>query len=547
MAIIKIHPSVDLLSWLTGSAVAEMQHELDALVDEQFLIQRDNVYKFTHESFNEAALPWFEKQPRIKSWIRKNTTRACTPASFEECIARGRIWRYLNSISSAFEALNAAIAFAGSNFMFKMEAHYEMHELLKFDREHGRHYEFFDNFSAIGWYGLYALPITEQITLTEEAIKFHGHVSILDYPDPYYRAKLAELHRINTWLHIQNLDQDNYFYSAQEALSATTDIHEIAMMLNRYILICRNWGLYSCGIKGAIMSIVLCAEVPHEKDLDLLSVNYAMSAPLVAESEAGKEGRMSFTQTACDNPHATKRELAHAQLAQADSCTISGQLDEASHCLDFSKKVMKDLQMDSLSVSYHQSLGLWRAARGEWHEADAAFKRSLEKASWLGQKLEVLKAGQNLLIAYVKKNNFTEAEKLYQIILKLCFENFTEPDFKAAGVLLNGMIEKSHELLSAGLSLSEGVGISSRINQLASEFGIEMPPERKTCPSVFFFVLYNAKMLAMAFPEHFQFSEFLNSVLERNCHANSLPRMVNGISCEIVNVKKDSFFFSLIV
>ncbi|WP_320170469.1 hypothetical protein [Maridesulfovibrio sp.] len=547
LAIIQLSPGVGLLSGLTGKSIAEMQDELDALVDEQFLVQRRDQYKFTHESYREAALPWLEKQSRIKSWIRNNATQPCAPVSFEECIVRGRIWRYLNSTSEAFEALNAAISFAGSSFIFKIDAHKEMHKLLKIDRDHGRHHEFFENFSAIGWYGHYTLPVTEQIALTDEAIEFHGSISILDYPDPYYKYKLSELHRINTWLHIQNLDQRNYLHSAEEALNSTTDIHEIGMMLNRYILICRNWGMYSCGIRGAMASIVLCDEVSHEKDSDLLSVNYAMSAPLIAESEFGREGRLSFTQAACDNPHASKRELAHAHLAHADSLTICGNLDDASSCLSFSKKVMEDLRMDSLSISYHQSLGMWLAAKEEWHIASDAFKRSLEKASWLGQRLEALKAGQNLLLAHVKNNSFAEAEKIYQIVLKQCVENLAEPEFKAVETLLNGMIDKSHELLRGQKLLKNDEEITTRIDSLAAKLGIQIPNNNKSCSSVFFTVLHNAKSLSIAFPEYFHFSDDFDNLLNHESHAGMVSRPVNGIFCEIMNRDNESYPFLVIV
>lgn len=526
-AIIKLSPDIDLLSGLTGLPCERIREELDVLVDNKLIVLRDGGYAFKHESLIEAAKSWFDSLPSIKTWLRKNAVRSCVPFRFEEGLARGRLWRYLSRPEQAFDALNSAIGLVPNDFVERIQCHMELHDLLVESQRHERHREFFENMKAIGWYGHYALPVEKQIVLNDEAISFHGGLSPLDLPEPLYSQTLSNLHRLNAWLHIQQLDQKRYYLSSEAALESTIDIHEIAMMLNRYILMCRHWGMYESGVKAVLASIVLCEEVDTRKDKDLLSVNYSMSAPLVAESEADIDGRLAFLEKACSNPHATRRELAHNKLALADTYTIRRNFSKAHEAIGFAKGIMYEQSMESLGISYYQSLGLWHGAQGQWRMACGAFSRSLSKASWLGQRLEALKAGQNLLIAYVKAEDFAQARELFHILLKQCLEGMSIPDVSAAKRLLNDMLCKSRDLLIPEMRDS----IEERMAQKAKMYGITYPPKRQYSGNVFYSVLGNAQVLCTAYPQHFSVSDTVEDLLSSEQHAELRQSRQNSMHC----------------
>jgi tetratricopeptide (TPR) repeat protein len=539
LAIIKFSPDIDLLSGLTGLSCLQIEEELEVLVDKELIVLREGGYAFEHESLIEAAKTWFESLPSIKTWLRKNAVRPCTPTRFEEGLARGRLWRYLSRPEQAFGALNSAIGLAPDDFVARIQCHMEMHDLLVESQRHERHREFFENMKAIGWYGHYALPVEKQIVLNDEAISFHGGLSPLDLPEPLYSQTLSNLHRLNAWLHIQQLDQKRYYLSSEAALESTTDIHEIAMMLNRYILMCRHWGMYEPGIEAVLASIVLCEEVDPRKDKDLLSVNYSMSAPLVAESEAEIDGRLAFLEEACANPHATRRELAHNKLALADTYTIRSDFSKAHEAIGFAQEVMHEQSMESLGISYYQSLGLWHGAQEQWRMACGAFSRSLSKASWLGQRLEALKAGQNLLIAYVKAEDFAQARELFHIVLKQCLEGMSIPDVSAARSLLSNMLCKGRDLLVPEI----GDSIEERMAQKAQKYGIMYPPRRQYSGSVFYSVLGNAKALCAAYPQHFAVSDTVEDLLGGEQHAELRQYRQNCMHCPSKRAHSPELYF----
>ena len=532
LAIIKVSPDVELLAGLTGLSHQDVEEAMEILVDEEFVTERNGKYAFKHESLIEAATSWFNALPLINTWVRQHAVCPCVPTRFKEGLARGRLWQFLNRPDQAFHALNSAIGLVADNFLQRIQCHMEMHKLLVTDKRHERYREFFENCAAIGWYGHYTLPVEEQIALNDEAISFHGRLSMLDYPEPQNSQTLSKLHRINAWLHIQDLDQKRYFSSSRAALASTTDIHEIAMMLNRYILLCRHWGIYSSGIKGVLASIVLCEEVPFEKDKDLRSVNYSMSAPLVTESEAGIKGRLRFLEESCANPHATRRELAHTKLALANTLTVCGKLQDSSEAIAYAKDVMDKKSMESLGISYYQSLGLWYAAKSQWTMAQEAFSNSLSKASWLGQRLEALKAGQNLLIAYVKEQKFDEGRVLFPILLKQCVDGFSDPDFLAAENLLEDMLQRSTELLTANSPHLHQDSIENRMEQKAREYGINYPPDHQYSANVFYAVLSNSSALSTAYPEHFILTDEAKQLWERDENAPLRLAKVSGLSCK---------------
>jgi tetratricopeptide (TPR) repeat protein len=470
--------------------------------------------------------------------VRKNHAKEFIPQRFEDGIARGRLWQYLNSPDKAFKAFNAAVAFAKDNFLHRIESHMAIHTLMSKERVEGRHREFFENFSAIGWYGHYTLPIGKQLQLTKEAIEFHGTLDRIDYPDPEASRKLADLYRITAWLHIQNLKPNEYFISAKEALQDVSSIHEMAMMLNRYMCLCHHWGITEAGIKSALMAITLCEEVPPELDCDLLSVNYAMGASLIADSNTGLSGRLSFVEKALENVHATERELVHTNLAYANTQTLLGRYDDAQTALTKAKITMDKKAMESVKIYYYQSVGLLHAAQNDWGTACAAYSRSLTAALWLDQKLEALRVGHNLLISYIQNNDFNDAKRLFPSVLRSCLTNASISNFDEAEAVLDELLNKSNHLLS---QQSLSTPLSERMKIKADNFGLKLHVTSRQ--SIFAIVFHTATVLTGIFPQYFNMSNEVRERLKTFAGPKDQLITANSIACPM---QKNEIAFHII-
>lgn len=349
---------------------------------------------------------------------------------------------------------------------------------------------------------------------------------------------------MNSWLHIQNIDQNSYFTSAFNAVNAAFDIHSLSKMLNRYICLCHYWGIIEYGVKGALASIVLCEDVPLQQDADLRSVNYAMSAPLIAKSNIGIEGRLYFACEAVANPYASKRELVHANLALASSLILCNKLDAAQKLLHEAYITMKDFSMISVYPHYYNIKGLWHGAKSEWQEAVYAFRHAFSEASLLDLYLQEIQIRHNLLVASLKNGEIEYAKQMYLQLLRQYFSRVSVADEQQAKDLLNAILCKSELLLNKKQYEYMQNTLEERIQNKAINFGILLSPQRDVYSSLFDDILLTIFTVQKVYLHDFDVPPHIHEQWERR--KTSLPSTysVNSIPC---NVEKDISNLALLV
>ena len=512
----------------------DLEAELNTLINDGFLVQNFDGYTFTHESVGDAARLWLQKRDeaiKILTELVRCSQNPSQSLDYQACIARGRLFAYLGSFPKALEAFNAALQKSGTNYVMRYTSHLEIHKLLLKTEVKGFLHHFFENFKALTWYGQYTLPITSLIGLLRDALKRLRESSLLDYQEPLRSETQFDLcHRIS-WFSVRTMEFIEYRKYTFEALDSAETLYDLSRLIGKEVKMCSLTGQLTAGRAIGMLAIAINDLIPEEcnvYDGSLLSVTYGELGAMIALYS--QEASLHLSKLACaGRPGRTERQEAHDYLNIGRSQLRMGYFDEAQENLARAREIANALSLDRMDQSMYICDGILAAVKKKWEYAAEAFKRAMSGAAWLSDRMDAIKAGQNLLAAYHMAGKTEQAQNLYEYMLHEAASNPLAFNTEQTDLFFNVISERARELVDK-LARRQGPTFVSLDELMAmAENQYHLPWPEGKCVNIYtsFFknvlCLHHAEPAIYKSPLYYGINSALLDESEQSEPCNTLP------------------------